>query len=119
MIDQAQDNAALRESEERYRSLIQTMSAFVWIADVNGEFSSPQGSWEWYTGQSWEEHRGTGWIAAVHPNDRARVADVWQRAVATRSLYEVEWRAWHAASGQWRHCQTRGVPVLGSDGEVR
>jgi hypothetical protein len=43
----------------------------------------------------------------------------WQRAVATRSLYEVEWRAWHAARGQWRHCQTRGVPVSGSDGEVR
>ena len=90
-----------------------------WIADVNGEFNRPQPSWESYTGQSWEQYQGNGWIAAVHPDDRARVADVWQRAVATRSLYEVEWRAWHAASDQWRHCQTRSVPVRGSDGEVR
>jgi PAS domain S-box-containing protein len=114
-----QAEAALCESEERYRSLVVATSPFVWIADVNGEFNRPQPSWESYTGQSWAQHQGNGWIAAVHPDDRARVADGWQRAVATRSLYEVEWRAWHAASGQWRYCQTRGVPVRGSDGEVR
>jgi PAS domain S-box-containing protein len=118
IIEQAQDKAALRESEERYRSLVLATS-FVWIADINGEFSRPQPSWESYTGQNRDQHQGNGWVDAVHPDDRARVADVWQRAALTRSLYEVEWRAWHAASRQWRHCLTRGVPVRGSDGEVR
>ena len=109
---------ARQQSEERYRSLVLATSAFVWIADINGELSHPQPAWELYTGQSWQQHDGNNWINAVHPNDRARVAEAWRHAVATRSLYEVEWRAWHAPSGQWRHCLTRGAPVLGFDGEV-
>jgi two-component system, cell cycle sensor histidine kinase and response regulator CckA len=119
ITERKQAAAALLQSEERYRSLVMATAAFVWIADVNGEFGRPQPSWESYTGQSWEQHRGSGWIASVHPDDRARVADVWHRAVSTRSLYEVEWRAWHAASGEWRYCQTRGIPVINSEGEAR
>src|SRR5262249_28458289 len=49
-------SAALRESEERYRSLVLATSAFVWIADKDGKFSRPQSSWQAYTGQSFEEH---------------------------------------------------------------
>jgi PAS domain S-box-containing protein len=109
----------LRDSEERYRSLVQATSAFVWMADRNGEFSKPQPGWAEYTGQTWEEYRGLGWISAVHPEDRARVAEAWREAVENRSIYETECRAWHAASGTWRHCQTRGVPVVRADGAVR
>src|SRR5947208_7323990 len=98
-----ENERALRESEERYRSLVSAISAFVWIADVNGEFSSPQPSWTAYTGQNWEQHQGTQWMDAIHPDDRDRVAQVWAGACRERCLYEVEWRCWHAESGQYRH----------------
>ena len=55
-----QAEAALCEGEERYRSLVVATSAFVWIADVKGEFNRPQPSWESYTGQSWKQHQGNG-----------------------------------------------------------
>jgi PAS domain S-box-containing protein len=109
----------LRQSEERYRSLVSATSAFVWTSDAEGTFSWPQPAWEAYTGQTWDEYQGDGWIEAVHPDDRERVKAAWSAAVKSRSLYQVEWRAWNAAMGQWRHCSTRGVPVLGTDGEVR
>ena len=112
---------ALEQSEARYRSLVQATAAFVWTSDARGEFTQPQPQWEAYTGQSWDQYRGSGggWTAAVHPEDRARVAEAWRRAVETTSHFEVEWRAWHAPSGDWRHCVTRGAPVCGDDGGVR
>ncbi len=110
---------SLEESENRYRSLVLATSAFVWTADPNGELSTPQPGWEAYTGQSFEEYRGTRWVSAVHPEDRERVAEAWRAAVASKSIYEVEWRAWHGASRAWRYCHTRGVPILGNGGEVR
>lgn len=110
---------ALEESEERYRSLVLATSAFVWTANGKGEFEEPQPSWEAYTGQKWDEYRGMGWVTAAHPEERARVVETWRQAVDKKSIYEVEWRAWHAPSGQWRHCITRAVPVFGAGGEVR
>jgi PAS domain S-box-containing protein len=111
--------AALQESEERYRSLVLATSAFVWTSDAAGDFAWPQLAWQAYTGQTWEECKGGNWIAAVHPEDRERVAEIWRAAVQAKSVYEVDWRAWHAATKEWRHCHTRAVPVLRPDGEVR
>jgi PAS domain S-box-containing protein len=62
--------------------------------------------------------RGDGWLAAVHPRDRMRVAEVWRHAVATGSIYETEMRIRNAAS-EWRDILMRGVPVREADGTVR
>jgi PAS domain S-box-containing protein len=110
---------ALAQSEERYRSLVLATSAFIWTADANGQFTSPQPGWAAYTGQTFEEYEGSRWASAVHPEDRERVAEAWRAAVASKSIYEVEWRAWHGASRTWRHCHSRGVPIVGDHGEVR
>jgi PAS domain S-box-containing protein len=106
-------------NEERYRALVEALSTFVWVTDASGEFTDPQPGWEKYTGHGFDQHGGSGWIQDVHPDDRARVAEIWNRVVQTKSWYEVEWRCWHAATQSWRRCLTRGVPVLNADGSVR
>ncbi len=106
-------------NQERLRALVQATSTFVWVADTHGEFTSPQSGWEQYTGRGFAEYGGSGWLQDVHPDDRSRVADVWNNAVRCRSWYEVEWRCWHAASRRFRWCITRGVPILNADGSVR
>ena len=106
-------------NEDRYRALVEGLSTFTWITDASGAFSAPQPGWEKYTGQSFEKHRGSGWINAVHPDDREHVGEVWAQAVQNKSWYEVDWRCWHGPSQSWRHCVTRSFPVLNSDGSVR
>lgn len=118
-----EDNERLRIdpsllNQARFRALLQSICTFVWIASPDGDFTFPQESWEAYTGQDFARHGGGGWIEAVHPDDRAHVAQAWTEAVATCSWYEVEWRCWHGRSGTWRHCRTRGVPILNDQGEV-
>ena len=70
-------------SDERFRRLVTATAAIIWTADSSGQFAVPQPSWEAYTGQPWEAHRGMGWLEALHPDDRAAVAAEWRKAVAS------------------------------------
>jgi PAS domain S-box-containing protein len=114
----AEAGEALRQSERRYRSLVQATAQIVWATDRDGEFSEPSASWEAYTGQPWEEYRGGGGMDTVHPDDRQRVSREWGRAVASGAPIELEYRL-RRADGHWRRVLTRGVPVRGEDGRIR
>jgi PAS domain S-box-containing protein len=115
----ARSAEALRDSEERYRSLVAASSDIVWTAGPDSTFDEPQPGWEAYTGQRWPQDAALGWTAAVHPDDRATVVALWEAARLTRSVVEVDGRVWHAASGEYRHCHGRGVPLLAADGSIR
>ncbi len=108
---------ALRQSEERYRSLVIATSQIVWTTDAEGQvIDMPH--WRDYTGQSQAEVKGWGWLAAVHPEDRERTTTVWNEAVKTKSLYDTEYRI-RATDGSYRYFAARGVPVIAADGTIR
>lgn len=109
----------LRASEARYRTLVAATSLVVWSADAGGAFAPDQPSWERFTGQSPEQYLGSGWLSAVHPEDRARVREAWQLAVGQRSAYQVCHRVWSAERRAYRHVVARAAPVLDDDGEAR
>ncbi|MGH7229937.1 MAG: PAS domain S-box protein, partial [Nitrospiraceae bacterium] len=119
ITDRKRTEQELRGSEERYRSLTLAVTSIVWTTDAGGEFACPQRSWEAYTGQAWEEHKGFGWSQALHPDDRERVQQIWEQALAARMTYESEGRIWCAAAGAYRYFVARGVPLLNPDGSVR
>src|SRR5262245_56865402 len=75
--------AVLRRGEERYRSLVEAVTAIVWNTPASGEFESQQPGWSAFTGQTFEQLRGWGWLEAVHPDDRPDTARVWSAAVAS------------------------------------
>ena len=110
---------SVRQSEERFRSLVSVITDVPWVADATGGFVTPQPAWEAYTGQTWEEHRGFGWANALHPDDRERVKEIWNEARASRSLYQSEGRCWHTTTQQWRYVMTKATPLLNVDGSVR
>ncbi|UNU24804.1 PAS domain S-box protein [Microcoleus vaginatus] len=115
--DRKQAEDALKQSEERYRSLIVATSQIAWTADAEGR-APDLPSWRAYTGQTEAEVVGFGWLDAIHPDDRERTNQVWMEAVQTRSLYDIEYRI-RGADGNYRYFQVRGVPILNEDGSVR
>jgi PAS domain S-box-containing protein len=108
----------LRQSEERYRSLIIASTQVVWTANAAGDIVEDTTSWREFTGQSFDEILGRGWLKMVHPKDRSRVNDTWSHAVSTRSIYQSECRI-RQRGGEWRDVTVRGVPIFDTDGTVR
>ncbi len=118
-LQRVQTDLALRHNEARYRSLVEAGSHIVWITDVDGQLlledSAVWESWRNFTGQNLEQAKGSGWLDAVHPDDRAQTAEIWEEAIAKNKLYHCEYRL-RTASGEYRHTVSRGVSVQHSDG---
>lgn len=109
---------ALKQSEERFRSLIEATAQVIWNANAEGELITEQPSWSKFTGQTFAEYQGWGWTETIHPDDRKYVAESWAKAVSERSLYEVEFRLRHC-DGEYRYMNCRALPILNPDRTVR
>jgi PAS domain S-box-containing protein len=108
----------LQRNEQRYRSVVEAAAAIVWVVPPSGEIEWPIPSWSAFTGQTWEQYGGRGWIEAVHPDDRHRTAESWRHAMETRSTYEAEHRL-RRHDGEYRYMLVRAVPIVDEEGEVR
>jgi PAS domain S-box-containing protein len=117
-IERARVTRHLRDSEQRYRTLVDTISAVVWLTNAEGQIDADNPSWGGFTGQKWEEYRGWGWLNAIHPDDREHTAAVWQEAVTAVKMYEVEYRL-QRHDGEYRYVIARGAPVRLADGKVK
>ena len=108
-------NASLRKNEERLRALVNASSDVVYTMSAD-----------------WSEMRqldGRGFIADtnapsvrwieqyLYPEDHAAIREVIGRAVETKGVFEFEHRV-RRADGTAGWTFSRGVPVLGEDGEV-
>lgn len=108
----------LRQSEERYRCLVKALAQTTWNTAADGTVTEPMPDWAAFTGASFENYRGWGWLEAIHPDDRAHTAEAWQQALDRKSIYEVEHRL-RRYDGEYRYVTVRAVPVLEADGQVR
>ncbi|QDU21319.1 hybrid sensor histidine kinase/response regulator [Urbifossiella limnaea] len=108
----------VRRSEERFRSLTEATAAIVWTTDATGGAVTEQPGWSTYTGQTFEQLRGWGWLEAIHPDDREETTRVWSAALAARTQCQVEHRL-RRYDGEYRHMLVRAVPILDEGGGVR
>ncbi|NOG70332.1 PAS domain-containing protein [Roseicella sp. DB1501] len=106
-----------REAQaERYRALVEVGALAVWIAGPDGAVLE-NASWAAVTGLDPATVSGKGWQEAIHPEDRARAAALWQASVMSGEVYEVEYRL-RRADGTWRWSTARAVPRRDEDGRI-
>jgi len=108
----------LQESEERFRALVLANASAVWLTDAKGKVLLASSSWRSLTGQTEDNARGEGWLAAVHADDRHNVETCWRAAIAQGTPLEVEFRV-RSADGSYRWLRDRGVAVRRGDGSIR
>lgn len=108
---------ALRNSEARYRSLVEASATIVWEMPAAGGFNTPQPGWSAYTGQSFEQLKDWGWLNAVHPDDQDRTAEVMGRAFETHSNFELRYRL-RSRDGDYRPMLIRAVTITNPGGTL-
>ena len=115
--DKQRAQRMLQESEKRFRSLVEATTAAVWKTDKDGMMFAEEDDWRRLTGQSFEQMKGTGWLDAIHPDDREKTAAAWREALATGNIYEVEHRV-RTTGGEYFEMFTRAVPVFDPTGRI-
>ena len=83
---------AVRESEQRFRTLANHAPVGIFQTNLAGETTFVNEAWCQLAGLSPEDATGDGWINAVHPDDRERVIRDWQVACAAGLPSHTEFR---------------------------
>ncbi|ACA16600.1 putative PAS/PAC sensor protein [Methylobacterium sp. 4-46] len=109
--------ASLRESEQRYRALVEASAAIEWRASPDGRFIRSFG-WTARTGEPEDRLRDEGWLDALHPEDRGRATEAWAQARRTGEPLEIAYRVRHRG-GHYRWMLARGIPIENLDGSIR
>ena len=107
----------IRNSENRLRSIIDTIPALAWSARPDGSAEFLNRPWLDYAGLSAEEASDWGWTIAVHPDDRGRLMDSWRHLLASGETGEIEARL-RRYDGEYRWFLVRAQPERDNHGVI-
>lgn len=116
-LGRARGEAALRESEEKFRDLADNMSQFAWTADANGWIYWYNQRWFDYTGTTLEEMQGWGWKKVHHPDHVDRVVEKIQLSWDTGDPWEDTFPL-RSKDGEYRWFLSRALPIRDEDGKI-
>lgn len=105
----------LRESEERFRIVVDSAPVMVWMSDIQKRFTFFNKRWLEFTGRSMEHELWNGWKEGILPDDRENGLAVFEEAFAARRDFEVEFRQ-KRHDGQYRWVVCHGTPRFAYDG---
>jgi PAS domain S-box-containing protein len=103
------------ESKRYYRTLTFTTAQIFWTIQPNGLADSTS-MWGAYTGQTEEELKGTGWMEAIHPDDREILRQKWKEVRAAKGILAIEYRV-RRHDGIYRTFAVQGIPVFTKEGK--
>lgn len=109
--------AALRDSEERFRAITNSVDQMIWSTRPNGFHDFYNQRWYDYTGVPVGSTDGEGWNGMFHPDDQARAWEVWNGCLGSGDPYHIEYRLRHR-SGHYRWVLGRAQPVRDADGKI-
>jgi PAS domain S-box-containing protein len=115
--DQKRVEEALRERENNFRQIIDTIPAFVFRTAPSGELDYVNQRVVEYTGISSNDTAEWGWSQFVHPDDRDAALRKRRSCIEKEGSYENVYR-FRRADGQYRWFQVRAEPLRDKDGRV-
>jgi len=117
-LKEAKIAAVLREGEQSYNFLADTVPLVIWTARPDGGLDYYNKEWFDYTGLTLEQTKDWGWDAAIHPDDLSSCIEGWLRSLATGEMYEFKYRFKRGADGTYRWFLGRASPRRNEKGEI-
>jgi PAS domain S-box-containing protein len=106
---------ALRESEQRYRTVTDAAPLMVWMSGTDKLCYYFNKGWLDFVGRTLEQEAANGWAMNVHPDDFDRCLETYSSSFDARLPFEMEYRLRHH-TGQYRWIFDRGLPRYAPDG---
>jgi PAS domain S-box-containing protein len=91
--------------------------AMVWVAGQDAQCRHVNSAWREVTGRSLEECLGSGWLAAMHPDDAAAWPEQISQAIKTLQPFSLECRL-RRKDGRYRWFMKTGRPYYNDKGEL-
>ena len=83
---------ALEDSRQHLSKLIELVPAGIFETDAQGSCTFVNETWVKLTGLTAEQVSGRGWIRAIHPDDRPRVAAAWNQSIQENRSFDHVYR---------------------------
>jgi len=116
ITERTRGEAALRESELRFRTTANAAPVLIWMSGPDKRVTWFNQRWLDFVGRAIEQELGDGWCDNLHPADFDRALDTYHAAFDARRPYEMEFRL-QRDDGAWRWLLERGTPNIGPNGE--
>jgi PAS domain S-box-containing protein len=107
---------ALREGEERFRTMAESSPMMIWQGSPEQQITYVNKTLREYHQATLDALIGDGWRNYIHPDDLPRTLEVMEESHGTRGHYEVELRV-QRADGMYRWFLSSGAPMLSPSGE--
>lgn len=117
ITDRKTSEHALRESEQLYRAIGESIDYGVWVCEPDGRNIYASESFLNLVGLTQEQCSNFGWGDVLHPDDAEHTIAAWQKCVRTGGNWDIEHR-FRGVDGQWHPVLARGVPVLDEQGRI-
>lgn len=114
-IERRRTQEALRESEERFRTVANAVPVLIWMSNSENIRTFVNQSWLAFRGRSLDQEIGSGWIEGVHPDDLDSLLQTSQHAFDQRAPFETEFRL-RRHDGDYRWMVDTGTAVYLPDG---
>ena len=117
ITDRKLADAALQESELRFRTMANAIPQLAWIAEPDGCITWYNQRWYDYTGTTFEQMKGWGWQSIHDPGKLPNVLKLWKASLETHEPFEMTFPL-RGADGIFRPFLTRIVPIKDADGRL-
>ncbi|MGA2715448.1 MAG: PAS domain S-box protein [Bryobacteraceae bacterium] len=114
---------ALRESEQRFRTLASALPQLIWATDAEGNVEYVNQEWisyaGWASGDEVQKYLPQEpWKDLLHPEDREDYLQRWNQSLRNGSTFEAQFRLRRAIDGGYRWFVCRSVAVRDRGGKI-
>ncbi len=114
ITERMRSEAALRESEDRFRTMADSVPVLIWVNGPDGcEFVNRE--YLRFIGIPMEDVQGMKWAVALHPDDADQYLSAYRQASESRLPFESQVRM-RNSFGEYRWLKSAGLPRFSSDG---